>query len=189
MALPPGLMDSWVLYYRAVLGLQARETLTLPDPFGLVRSRAMADTDRTVRLPLNIAMGQQTTTAQTVVSNAGAGVHHIAFACGDIFAAVERLQKAGAPLLPISGNYYDDLAARFDLPEAFIDRLRAGNILYDRIDDGEFLHVYGEAFQDRFFLEFVQRIGGYDDYGAVNAPVRMAAQSRLAREAMAARSL
>ncbi len=189
MALPPGLMDNWVLYYRAVLGLEGRETLILPDPFGLVRSRAMADAKRHVRLPLNIAMGQLTTTAQTVVSNAGAGVHHIAFACGDIFAAVERLQKAGAPLLPISGNYYDDLAARFDLAEAFVDRLRAGNILYDRIGDAEFLHVYGEAFQDRFFLEFVQRIGGYDDYGAVNAPVRMAAQSRLAREAAAARSL
>jgi 4-hydroxyphenylpyruvate dioxygenase len=189
MALPPGLLDSWVLYYRAVLGLTARETLTLPDPFGLVRSRAMADADRTVRLPLNIALGSQTATAQAVMSNAGAGVHHIAFGCDDLFAEVERLKAAGAPLLPIPGNYYDDLAVRLDLPEAFVDRLRAANILYDRIGDGEFLHVYGEAFQGRFFLEFVQRIGGYDDYGAVNAPVRMAAQSRRLREEMAARSL
>lgn len=189
MALPPGLLDSWVLYYRAVLGLQARETLTLPDPFGLVRSRAMADADRTVRLPLNIALGAQTATAQAVMSNAGAGVHHIAFACDDLFAAVDRLKAAGAPLLPIPGNYYDDLAVRLDLPEAFVDRLRTANILYDRVGQAEFLHVYGEAFQGRFFLEFVQRIGGYDDYGAVNAPVRMAAQSRRLREEMAARSL
>jgi 4-hydroxyphenylpyruvate dioxygenase len=30
----------------------------------------------------------------------------------------------------------------------------------------------------RFFLEVVQRKGGYDGYGAVNAPVRLAAQAQ-----------
>jgi len=31
------------------------------------------------------------------------------------------------------------------------------------------------------FFEVVQRIGGYDGYGTVNAPVRMAAHGRLRR--------
>jgi 4-hydroxyphenylpyruvate dioxygenase len=183
MALPPGLLDSWVLFYRAVLGFEGRETLTLPDPFGLVRSRAMADVARTVRVPLNVALGQQTATARAVLDHSGAGVHHIAFSCENIFDAVDRLKAAGAPLLPIPGNYYDDLRARTDLSEAFIDRLRAGNILYDSSPDGEFFHVYSEMFQTHFFVEYVQRVWEYNDYGAVNAPVRMAAQSRRLSEA------
>ena len=43
---------------------------------------------------------------------------------------------------------------------------------------GEFLQAYTETFQDRFFFEVVQRLGGYDRYGEGNAPVRMAAQAR-----------
>jgi 4-hydroxyphenylpyruvate dioxygenase len=31
-------MDSWVLFYRAVLGLEPAAVLELPDPYGLVRS-------------------------------------------------------------------------------------------------------------------------------------------------------
>ena len=49
------------------------------------------------------------------------------------------------------------------------------------LGEGEFLHVYSEPFQDRFFFEFVQRINGYDQYGAANAPFRMAAFARLQR--------
>ena len=53
------------------------------------------------------------------------------------------------------------------------------HILYDRSPDGgEFFHVYTQFFRGRFFFEVVQRKGGYDLYGAVNAPVRMAAQAQ-----------
>jgi 4-hydroxyphenylpyruvate dioxygenase len=44
------------------------------------------------------------------------------------------------------------------------------------------LHCYSEPFAGGFYFEFVQRIGGYDQYGAANAPVRMAALARVARE-------
>ena len=54
-----------------------------------------------------------------------------------------------------------------------------GNILYDAdTQGGGFFHAYTETFHDRFFFEVVQRTGGYDQYGAANAPVRMAAQAR-----------
>jgi len=181
IALPTGQMDSWVLYYRAVLGLEAKETFVLPDPYGLVRSRAVVDPDRTVRFPLNISLGRGTTTARSVSSQFGAGVHHIAFGCDDLLAMAERLKAIAAPVLEIPQNYYDDLIARFGLDPAFVDRLRGLNVLYDRVGEGEFLHLYSATFQGRFFLEYVQRLGGYDDYGAPNAPVRMAAHTRLAQ--------
>jgi 4-hydroxyphenylpyruvate dioxygenase len=87
---------------------------------------------------------------------------------------------AGLPILRIPRNYYDDLAARYDLPDETIDAMRASNILYDRDEKGgEFFHAYTEPLDQRFFLEIVQRKGGYDGYGAANAAVRLAAQAQL----------
>ena len=59
-----------------------------------------------------------------------------------------------------------------------LEQMRSNNVLYDRIGDGEFFHVFTMPFDDRFFFEAVQRKGGYDQYGAANAPVRMAAQAQ-----------
>jgi len=69
------------------------------------------------------------------------------------------------------------LAARFALEEAVIARMAKCNILYDRDADGEYFQLYSRAFAKRFFFEIVQR-QGYDAYGAANAPIRLAAQSR-----------
>ena len=73
------------------------------------------------------------------------------------------------------------IAARFALDAAEIDRLRAASVLYDQVGDGIYLHAYTRAFDDRMFFEVVQRIGGYDAYGAANAGVRMAAQAKRGR--------
>jgi 4-hydroxyphenylpyruvate dioxygenase len=174
-----------VLFYRAVLGLQAEDTYVLPDPHGLVRSKAVADAARTLRIPLNISIGRDTGAAHFVQRQVGAGVHHVAFGCDDIFQAAEALAVSGR-LLPIPENYYLDLGARLGLEDAFVARLARHNVLYDRIGDGAFLHVYTEVFEDRFFLEYVHRIGGYDQYGAANAAIRMAAHARLAKEVTSA---
>ena len=71
-------------------------------------------------------------------------------------------------------NYYDDLDARLDLAPELLERLRRASALYDRDQHGEFLHLYTEVLGGRVFFEVVQRIGGYQGYGVVNAPVRMA---------------
>ena len=78
--------------------------------------------------------------------------------------------------MPISDNYYDDLAARFEMDVAVLARMRALDILFDRTVNGEYFHAYSESFAERFFFEIVQRVGTYDGYGAVNAPARLASQ-------------
>jgi 4-hydroxyphenylpyruvate dioxygenase len=60
------------------------------------------------------------------------------------------------------------------LDEGLVERLRELGILYDRTADGEYFHIYTETFEGRFFFEIVQRAHGYDAYGALNAPARMA---------------
>lgn len=180
-ALPGDHFDTWLLFYRAVLGLRPEESWVLPDPYGLVKSRALTNEARNVRFPLSFSESSRTVVARSLTTFSGAGVNQVAFATGDIFKAVRALRKAGLELLRIPENYYDDLAARLGLDEAFVESLRDHGVLYDRdAKGGEFFHVYTRTFHDRFFFEIVQRRGGYDQYGAANAPVRMAAQSRTA---------
>jgi 4-hydroxyphenylpyruvate dioxygenase len=177
LALPDGQFDSWILFFKAVFGFEADTAWVLPDPYGLVRSRAVHSSDGSIRLPLNISQSRNTATSRSVSTYSGAGVQHIALATDDIFAAVAELKRRGVKLLSISPNYYDDLAAKFGLDDDLIGRLAGANILYDREGDGEFFHVYTDNFEERFCFEIVQR-RHYDGYGAANAPVRMAAQAQ-----------
>ena len=67
-----------------------------------------------------------------------------------------------------------------------LSAMRAGNILYDRDGRGEYFQIYSAAFWGGFFFEIVERRGGYDGYGARNAPIRLAAQMHHSRETEAA---
>ena len=181
-AVAPGMMDSFVLFYRTLLGLQAETLWELPDPFGLVRSRAFVAPNGSVRLPLSVSESTRTGTGRFVSALAGAGMHHIAFAVADVAAAVDSAAARGAPLLDIPENYYEDLAARLGLEDAELLALQRRHLLYDRdAAGGVFRHAYTRQFRDRIFLEIAERDGGYTGFGAANAPVRMAAQRRGAR--------
>jgi 4-hydroxyphenylpyruvate dioxygenase len=185
-AVPHGQADSWVLFYRAFLGLEPDETLGFIDPHGQVRSRAAHDRSDRVRLVLTTSDGNRTGVARSLSAFGGAGISQIAFETGDIFATAEKLRTAGLPLLRIPANYYDELRNSRDIEPDLVDRIQALNILYDADSrGGRFLHVYSAAFDSRFFFEVVERTGGYDRYGEVNAPVRMAAQATPAAQQVA----
>lgn len=138
----------------------------------------MVSPEGTVRLPLNISESRQTATGRFVTTFAGAGVHHIAFATRDILHTLGQLAARGARTLPIPANYYEDLAAKWGLDDTLLAQLQRANLLYDRDEEGEFLHAYTGTFDDRFFFEIVERRGNYRQYGAVNAAMRMAAQAQ-----------
>ncbi|MGE8497819.1 MAG: 3-dehydroshikimate dehydratase QuiC [Pseudomonas sp.] len=179
LALPADSLDSWVLFYKSLLDFEADDEVVLPDPYGLVKSRALRSRCSSVRLPLNISENRNTAIAHALSSYRGSGVHHIAFSCEDIFKEVARAKDAGVPLLDIPLNYYDDLAARFDFDDEFLSELAYYNVLYDRdAQGGELFHVYTEAFEERFFFEIIQRKNGYVGYGAANVAVRLAAMAK-----------
>jgi 4-hydroxyphenylpyruvate dioxygenase len=178
-ALTADMMDSFSLFYRAVFGLEPDAQWELPDPYGLVRSRAFTGGGGSVRLPLNTSESGRTGTGRFVSAFAGAGVHHIAFCTADAAAATEAAAERGAPLLDIPGNYYEDLGARLGLDDDSLADLRRHHLLFDRgAAGGAFRHAYTLPFQDRFFFEIAERAGGYDGFGAANAGARMAAQQR-----------
>ncbi len=178
LALPAGRMDTYILFWRSLFGLAPQPVFDLPDPFGLIQSRAMVNESGTLRITFNISDARDTVTNRFVSAFAGAGVHHVALAARDARHAMAALQQAGAPTLPIPRNYYDDVATRLSLDPAVVDGLEPLHLLYDEDPNGAFRHGYTEPFQNRFFFEVVERVGAYAGFGAPNAAVRMAAQAR-----------
>ncbi|WP_433456155.1 bifunctional sugar phosphate isomerase/epimerase/4-hydroxyphenylpyruvate dioxygenase family protein [Streptomyces sp. CA-142005] len=158
--------DEATLFHRSVLGLTAQESVDLADPYGLMRSRAVANADGSVRIALGVGAAPTDDTVHAA---------HIALATDDVVAAARAFRAAGGRLLPVPGNYHDDLAARYDLPDDELETYRDLGILYDRDAGGAFRHCYTETV-GRVFFELVQRDPGYQGYGAANAPVRLAAQ-------------
>ena len=176
-AIPYEEMLSWLLYYVSLFQVTKTPQIEIADPVGLMLSQAVQSCDGSFRITLNGSAAAQTLASHFLHVYMGAGVQHIALATDDIFATAEKLQDLGMEFLPIPPNYYDDLVARCALEEVVITRMARCNILYDRDADGEYFHLYSQAFARRFFFEIVQR-QGYDAYGAANAPIRLAAQSR-----------
>jgi 4-hydroxyphenylpyruvate dioxygenase len=167
---------SWITFYKAVLGFEDVPQVEVFDPYGAFYSRCVRSPDGKVQIPINVADGGATGVSRFIEAAGGAGVQQIAFETRDLFSFVESARAKGVPFLDIPANYYLDLAARFDLAPEFLDRLQSLNILYDRIGDGELLHIYTEAFEDRFFFEVLER-RNYAQFGAANTPVRLAAQA------------
>jgi 4-hydroxyphenylpyruvate dioxygenase len=149
------------------------------DPGGLVRSQVIENLSGRLRLTLNGAESHRTFAGHFITGTFGPSVQHVAFSSNDIFQTARTLTDRGFSFLQISPNYYGDLRARFGLDDAMIRSLRALNILYDRDGDGEYFQLYSPVIGEGFFLEVVQRTGGYSGYGAPNAAFRIASQRRL----------
>jgi 4-hydroxyphenylpyruvate dioxygenase len=168
---------SWLLYYVALFDVSKTPLVEIPDPLGLIQSQAVESGSRALRITLNGSMGAQTLTSRFVHHYMGAGVQHIAFRTGDVFAAAAAARDRGLEVLPIAPNYYDDIAARFDLDPQLVAKMASHNILYDRDGEAEYFQFYSRAFAKRVFFEVVER-RGYQAYGAANAMIRLAAQAR-----------
>jgi 3-dehydroshikimate dehydratase len=176
-------MLSWLLFYTSLLEVEKTPAQDVLDPGGLVKSQVVQSDDGRLRLVLNGSQSGRTQTSRFLSEAFGSGVQHIALSTDDLLATVRQLEANGMKLLPVPENYYDDLEAKSELTMELIDTLKAHNIFYDREGDAEYFQVYTTTIEDRFFFEIVER-RGYRGYGAVNAPIRLAAQARLAASAL-----
>jgi len=179
-SMPYDEMLSWLLFYTGILDLQRLPQMEIADPVGLVQSQALINGNQGLRMILNGSSATRTLSARFISDFFGSGVQHIAFSCADIFTTVADMRARGADFLKIPDNYYDDIEAKYDLDAATMAALRDNQILYDREGDGEFFQIYTHTFDERFFFEIVQR-RNYQGFGAANAAVRLAAQTRESR--------
>ena len=172
-------VDTWVLFTRAVLALTVGSSEDVDAPFGVMRSVAVSNDSRSVRMLLNASLLPAASPGrQPESSRHGAVIDSIALGCQDIFSAVERLRGNGVSFVPISGNYYDDLIAREMLDPATVERMRGLDIVFDRSGTGTYYQAYTKPFEERFYFQIVQRTA-YDGYGAINEPLRAASLEQL----------
>lgn len=170
---PLTLFHESVLFYRSLLGLVPLESQELASPNGLIRSQALTGeaTGEPVRFVLNVPV-------------LGGGraperpVQHVAIRTADIVETARAVCAQGLSMLPVPGNYYEDLAARLGLDAPSLETYRRCNILYDEDSAGRVMrHCYVASGQGGVLFEIVDRQPGYTGYGAGNALVRMAAQA------------
>ncbi|WP_298199615.1 sugar phosphate isomerase/epimerase and 4-hydroxyphenylpyruvate domain-containing protein [Novosphingobium sp.] len=169
---------SWQLYWRALFDVQVQEAQDVIDPNGLVVSQAIQNASGTFRLTMNATDARDALSSRFLSQTFGAGFQHLAFHTGDLPALARAVRAGGLGCLPIPANYQDDALARFGLSAEESAVLRELDILVDEDARGNrYRQFYSRAFNKSFFFEFVER-SGYEGYGAPNAPIRLAAQSR-----------
>ncbi|PKF78203.1 3-keto-5-aminohexanoate cleavage protein [Vibrio sp. vnigr-6D03] len=166
-----------ILLYRAMFNMVGSPSVSLTDPSGLVKSQAMQTPDNRVAFTLNSSQASRTVSNKIMDTYAGTGVNHIAFSTRDIFAMAEKLASLNVKTMPVTDNYYDDLATRFGLSSEQLSLMRRFNILYDEDEHGVFYQLYSELFEGRFCFEIVQR-DGYRGFGAPNSQIRMTMQAK-----------
>lgn len=168
LTVAPSKLNEEVAFLRTLLGLRADSSEEFIQPHGRLRSRAFRPDSGDLRVVLNVIDGDRKSVA---------GITQLAFACDDLRAEVRRLRSVGTPLLAVPDNYYADLEARYDLEPTLLNDLKSLGIMYDRGGDGEMLHVYTPVLPQGFYIELLERRGGYSGYGATNTPIRLALQA------------
>ena len=171
VAVPPERLNEEIGFLRSVFGLVPSAAEEFWETQGRLRSRALRPPHGGARLIVNVEEGA----ADSVRS---AGINQVAFACSDLLSQVRLLRARGVELMQVPDNYYVDLAGRFPLPESRVQELREHQVLYDRVGEGELLHVYTDVLDTGFYVELLERRGGYDGYGSPNTAVRLAVQQR-----------
>ncbi len=172
VAVPADRLNEEVAFFRTLLGFSPSPVEEFMEPHGRLLSRALRPVAGDLRMVVNV---EDVGPGRAPRS----GITQVAFACDDVLEQVRALRRRGVPLMRVPDNYYVDLAARFPLPEARVAELREHEVLYDRLGDGELLHVYTPVLGTGFCVELLERRGGYDGYGSANTHVRLASQDAL----------
>lgn len=176
-------MLTWSLFYTSMFNMEKKPIVDVIDPAGIVRSQVIETTDESLRITMNGAESNRTLAGGFVAKRSGSAIQHIAFETEDIFRTAKLLRKFSFETVAMPENYYADVQARFGLSETECRELKENNLLYDEEGSGKFFQLYSKPFGEGFFFEIVQRLRGYNGYGAANAPYRTAALKRIIKRA------
>ena len=161
-----GQMDSWVGFYRDVMGFQLYQHFDDKDistEYSALMSKVMSNGNGRVKFPINEpAAGKRKSQIEEYLEfYHGPGVQHIAMATDDILATVSKLRAQGVEFLRVPGTYYDNLEQRCGKIDEPIAELAELGVLVDRDDEGYMLQIFTKPVEDRptLFYEIIQRKG------------------------------
>ena len=161
-----GQMNTWVDFYRNVMGFQLYQHFDDSDistEYSALMSKVMANGNGRVKFPINEpAEGRRKSQIEEYLDfYRGPGVQHIAMATGDIIDTVGKLRAQGIEFLRVPNTYYADLESRCGKIDEPISQLADLGILVDRDDEGYMLQIFTKPVEDRptLFFEIIQRKG------------------------------
>jgi 4-hydroxyphenylpyruvate dioxygenase len=163
-----GMMDTWVDFYRRVMGFTNMKEFIGDDiatEYSALMSKVVADGTGKVKFPLNepAIAKKKSQIDEYLEFYGGPGMQHIALATGDILHSVDAMRAAGVEFLNTPGSYYEDPELRERIGEVRvpIEELQERGILVDRDEDGYLLQIFTKPVQDRptVFFELIERHG------------------------------
>ena len=123
----------------------------------------MTAPDGKIRIPLNEESGKgEGQIEEYLLQYNGEGIQHIAFACDDLPACLDKLTARGVPVMtPPPDTYYEMLEERLPGHGEPVDELKQRGILLDgSIEGGDtklLLQIFSETLIGPIFFEFIQR--------------------------------
>ena len=161
-----GAMDTWVEFYRRVMGFTNMAEFVGDDiatEYSALMSKVVADGSRRVKFPLNEpAVGKRKSQIDEYLEfYGGPGVQHVALATSDIVDSVACMGVWGVEFLTTPDTYYDELGEWVGKTRVPIETLHDLSILADRDEDGYLLQIFTKPVQDRptVFFELIERHG------------------------------
>jgi 4-hydroxyphenylpyruvate dioxygenase len=161
-----GQMNSWVGFYRDIMGFQLYQHLHDQDigtEYSALMSKVMSNGNGRVKFPINEpAAGRKKSQIEEYLEYyRGPGVQHIAMATDHIIETVSRMRDQGVEFLRVPATYYADLEKRTGRIDEPVSQLADLGILVDRDDEGYMLQIFAKPVQDRptLFYEVIQRKG------------------------------
>jgi 4-hydroxyphenylpyruvate dioxygenase len=157
-------MEHWASYYEKLFNFREIRHFDIRGKQSGLVSRAMTAPDNKIRIPLNeeAGGGGDGQIEEFLLQYNGEGIQHIAFACDDLQACLDRLTKRGVPLMtPPPDAYYDMLDERLPGHGEPVEELKKRGILLDGSTEGGepklLLQIFSAALIGPIFFEFIER--------------------------------
>lgn len=164
--IPLGKLDTWVNFYRDVMGfkqIQQFDDKDISTEYSALMSKVVQNGNGRVKFPLNEpAEGLRKSQIEEFLDYyMTPGVQHIALLTGDIVETVKHLRDNGIEFLRVPDTYYEALPERVGKIDEDLKAIHDLGILVDRDDEGYLLQIFTRPIQDRptMFIEIIQRHG------------------------------
>ena len=160
-----GRMTYWAAFYERIFNFRQMRYFDIKGEYTGLASRAMTAPDGRIRIPLNEEASKTTGQIEEFLMKFnGEGIQHIALLTDDLLASVDRLRRAGVPVMTAPPTtYYEMLDERLPGHGENASELQARGVLLDGTTEGGkrrlLLQIFSEALLGPVFFEFIQRKG------------------------------